>query len=52
MQYMGIVIVKGDFKDKYGNNAIWIDFSTLDNIINALIEGSYCSICATSPLSG
>ena len=35
-----MVIVKGDFNDRYGNNAICVAFVIQDTVINTIIEVS------------
>ena len=37
---MDMVIVKGDFNDRYANNATWIDFSIQDTVMHTIIEVS------------
>ena len=37
---MDMVIVKGDFNDRYGNNAIVLAFRIQDTVINIIIEVS------------
>ena len=37
MEYMYMVIVIGDFNDKYGNNTTCIVFSLQDTVITAII---------------
>ena len=37
MEYMYMVIVKGDFNDRYGNNATYIAFNIQDTFITAII---------------
>ena len=37
---MDIVIIKGAFNARYGNNATCIAFSIQDTVINVIIEGS------------
>ena len=44
---MDMVIVKGDFNDRYGSNATWIAFSIQDTVINAIIEVIDWRIIAT-----
>ena len=39
MKYMDLVVVKGDFNDRYGNNAKIIYFRIEDTVINSIIEG-------------
>ena len=51
MQYMDLVIVKGDFNDRYDNNATWVGLIIQDTIINDVIEGRDWSLCETCLLS-
>ena len=52
MQYMDLVIVNGNFNDRYDNNATCIKFIIQDTVINDIIEGIYRRVCATCLLSG
>ena len=47
IQYMDLIIVNSAFNDSYVNNATYIDFSTQDNVINTIMEGTSWSLRAT-----
>ena len=49
---MDMVIVRGDFNSRYGNNAKYVAFSIQYTVINATIEVSDLSILVTCFIIG